>query len=172
MRNVAPAWALAALLLSFPAGAASAMAPQGGGSDVGVLPEEASEFDFWIGSWTVNGGGLDKVKRFGKGVAILETFKAPGGGGWSVNVFDATTRTWTQTWQTITGQYFQVTGKKEGDKIVLVGKIKNPQTGAIDLLRLSFVNISRNSFQQKYEMSSDNGVTWRNTSTVQFTRIQ
>ena len=173
VKNGVVVWALAALLLLAPGAALGAPPAQGGDdSDVGQLPEEASEFDFWIGSWQVNGGGLDKVKRFGKGVAILETFKAPGGGGWSVNVFDATTRTWTQTWQTSTGRYFQVTGKKEGNDIVLVGKVRNPQTGAIDLLRLSFVNISRNAFQQRYEVSTDDGATWRVTSTVQFTRVE
>jgi hypothetical protein len=172
-RNVALVWSLVGLLLLSPAAALGA-APQGGDDDSGVgrLPPEASEFDFWIGTWQVNGGGVDKVKRFGKGVAILETWKGLGGGGWSVNVFDVATRTWTQTWQTNTGQYLQVTGKKQGDAIVLVGKTRNPQTGAVDLLRLSFVNITRNRFEQRYEVSADDGATWQRGATQVFTRVQ
>ena len=172
-RNVALVWSLAGLLLFSPAPALGAAAWQDrGGSDVGVLPAEASEFDFWIGTWRVGPTATDKVKRFGKGVAILETYKAGPNSGWSVNVFDAETRTWTQTWYTNTGTYFQVTGKKVGNDIVLVGKTKHPQTGAVGLLRLSFVNITRNSFEQKYEISADNGETWTFLSTVPFTRIK
>jgi hypothetical protein len=160
--KVAIVWTLAAVLLTAPAAAA-----QG-------LPREASEFDFWIGTWRVGAGpgATDKVKRFGQGVAILETYKAGANGGWSVNVFDEATRTWTQTWYTNTGVYFQVTGKKQGDDIVLVGEFDNPQTPATELLRLSFINISRNYFEQKYETSTDNGVTWGQPSIVPFTRIK
>jgi hypothetical protein len=160
-RSVARVWALAVLLMVSPLGAAA----QG-------LPDGSSDFDFWIGTWRIGPIATDKVKRFGKGVAILETYKAGANSGWSVNVFDATTKTWTQTWYTNTGTYFQVTGKKEGNRIVLVGKVKNPQTGAEELLRLSFVNISANFFEQKYERSTDNGVTWTLQTTVPFTRVQ
>ena len=161
--KVAIVWTLAAVLLTAPAAAA-----QG-------LPREASEFDFWIGTWRVGAGpgaATDKVKRFGRGVAILEIYKAGANGGWSVNVFDATTKTWTQTWHTNNGTYFQVTGKKVGDDIVLVGETRHPQTGAVGLLRLSFINISRDYFEQKYEISTDNGATWGQPSIVPFTRIK
>ena len=135
------------------------------------LPDEAHDFDFWIGTWQIGPGATDKVKRFGKGIAILETFKSGNGAGYSVNVFDATTKTWTQTWQLNGGNYVQYTGKKEGNRIVLVGKVKNPQNGNEDLMRLSFVNISENFFEQKYERSTDGGATWQLLNTVPFRRI-
>jgi hypothetical protein len=149
-----------------PAARAQGIPPQPG------LPEEASQFDFWIGTWRVGPTAMDKVKRFGKGTAILETYTAGGLTGWSVNVFDPASKTWTQTWYTTGGTYFRFVGKKEGDNMVLVAETKNPQTGAVGLLRLSFVNITKDSFEQRYESSTDGGSTWGNRSTVPFVRIK
>ena len=170
--NLALVLALAAVLSVWPLSPASAALVPQDDAEVGSLPKEASEFDFWIGTWRVGTSAVDKVKRFGKGVAILETYTSGANKGWSVNTFDVTTRTWTQTWYTSNGTYFQVTGKKEGDKIVLVGKTKNPQNGAVGLLRLSFVNIARDSFDQQYDLSTDGGKTWTSMSTVPFRRIK
>lgn len=171
-RYVSLVWSLAGLLLLLPLAAPGAAAGQGD-AGVGALPAEASEFDFFVGTWRVGANATDKVKKFGKGLAILETYKvAGGGGGWSVTVFDATTKTWTQTWQTTSGNYTQFTGKKEGDDIVLVGKVRHPQSGAVGLMRLSFVNITRNSFEQKYDLSTDGGKTWSNSSRIPFTRMR
>ena len=171
--NLALVLALVAVLSSWPHSAVSApLVAQDDDSEVGSLPEEASDFDFWIGTWRVGSSATDKVKRFGKGVAILETYTNGANKGWSVNTFDVTTKMWTQTWHTNTGTYFQVTGKKDGNKIVLVGKTKNPQNGAVGLLRLSFVNITESSFDQQYDLSTDDGKTWSPLSTVPFRRMQ
>lgn len=129
------------------------------------LPDESNQFDFWLGTW-VAGGGTDKVKRIGDGVAILEKWDAGATKGWSINVFDPKTGTWTQTWHTTTGVYSQYTGKKEGDRIVLIGGTGN------QLQRLSFVDITRNSFTQLYENSSDGGQTWTVTGRVPFVRVK
>ena len=161
------------VFLLLPTFAAPALA--GGGSqktdDVGQLPDEASQFDFWIGKWSV-GGATDTVKRYGSGVAILEKYSPGAGFGYSVNVFDATDKTWTQTWIGPNGNYFQVTGSKQGDDIVLVGPFRSPADGKVKTLRLTFAHITKNSFDQVYETSEDGGVTWVPLSTVPFVRIK
>jgi hypothetical protein len=134
------------------------------------LPDEAGEFDFWIGTWTAP-GGTDKVKRFGSGVAVLETWTGGGGKGWSVNVFDASAKTWTQTWYHSAGTFFQLTGKMEGGRMVLVGSI-SPPGGPAKLLRLSFIEITASSFSQLYEESSDGGATWVVTNRIPFRRVK
>jgi hypothetical protein len=135
------------------------------------LPEETSELDFWIGSWTVNGGGVDKVKRFGDGIAILETYTSNGVKGWSVNTYDKKTGTWTQTWH-IGTIFSQFTGRKVGDEIILVTDAVDPSDGVLKPLRLKFSNIKKNSFDQVYEKSNDGGVTWIETSRNTFVRIR
>ena len=132
------------------------------------LPEEASQMDFWLGTWRVGSVGVatDKVKRLGSGVAIFEKFENGGLKGWSINVFDTKTETWTQTWYTTSGTYIQFTGKKEGDRIVLVAGTGN------DLLRLSFIDITKDSFTQLYESSHDGGQTWVMPSRVPFVRVK
>ena len=74
--------------------------------------------------------------------------------------------TWTQTWHTTAGVYIQFTGKKEGDRIVLVAGTGN------ELLRLSFIEITRDSFTQLYESSHDGGQTWVNPNRVPFVRMK
>ena len=134
------------------------------------IPEQAGEFDFWIGTWSAP-GGTDKVKRFGKGVAVLETWSGGGGPGWSVNVYDKATGTWTQTWFHSSGTFTQFKGKKEGDRIVLVAETQTP-TGEPSLMRLSFIEITKKSFTQLYEHSTDGGATWVELNRLPFTRIK
>jgi hypothetical protein len=140
------------------------------GQPFAALPEEMSQFDFWLGTWSI-GTAVDKVKRVGKGVAILETYTSGDTEGYSINTFDVTTKTWTQTWVTNKGTYFQLTGKKVGNDIVLVGEAPAPGGGK-RLLRLTFANITRDSFQQRYESSTDGGQTWGGLNVVPFTRIK
>jgi hypothetical protein len=132
------------------------------------LPEESDQLNFWIGTWRVGsvGTATDKVKKLGDGIAILEKYEFGGTKGWSINVFDSTTGTWTQTWHTTAGVYIQFTGKKEGDRIVLVAGTGN------ELLRLSFIEITRDSFTQLYESSHDGGQTWVNPNRVPFVRMK
>jgi hypothetical protein len=137
------------------------------------IPEEAKQFDFWLGTWNVGSGGfggVDKVKRLGKGVAIYEKYTAPGGGGWSINVYDTRTQTWTQTWYAPGGSYFQVTGKKQGNDIVLVGEWGPPDDRR--LLRLSYIEITKDSFTQLYEESRNGGQAWVETNRIPFTRAK
>jgi hypothetical protein len=164
--------ALAVALACPIAPASAALVPQSDDSKGPPLPEEATHFDFWIGTWQVGPTAIDKVKRFGKGVAILETYTNGANKGWSVNTFDLKTKTWTQTWYLTAGGFFQLTGKKEGNRIVLVGETTHPQTGEVALMRLSFINITPDSFDQLYEASTDGGKTWKTTSTVPFRRIK
>ena len=135
------------------------------------LPDQTSELDFWIGSWRVNGGGVDKVKRFGNGIAILETYTANSSKGWSVNTYDEKTGTWTQTWH-INNIYSQFTGRKVGDEIILETEKVDPTDGVLKPLRLKFTRIRRDSFDQVYEKSNDGGVTWIETARNTFTRIK
>jgi hypothetical protein len=162
----------AVLLLAAPGAGAPGQGSSAAAPASAALPEGAKQFDFWIGTWSTGGSGVDKVKRFGKGVAILEKYNSGSLAGWSVNVYDVESDTWTQTWQTNTGNYFQVRGRKRGDDIVLEGEITSPRDGKRKLLRLTFAEITRDSFKQLYDESEDGGETWTRVSTVPFTRMR
>jgi hypothetical protein len=160
---------LCALLLALSAPVATKAHLIGVLQDTSALPPEAREFDFWVGTWDLgtNGNqGHDVVKRVGAGVGILEKFTAPGVQGWSITVYDPRSETWTQTWHTTKGSYIQFTGKKEGDQIVLVS-IKDDTH-----LRLSFVDIKKDSFAQVYAVSHDGGKTWQQLNRIPFIRVK
>src|SRR5690349_11218809 len=101
MRYVLSFLFAAAIVVTSATSSAAQNPPQPG------LPEEASQLDFWLGTWKVGttGAGIDKVKRLGDGVAIFEKYEFGSQKGWSINVFDSTTQTWTQTWHTNAGVY-------------------------------------------------------------------
>lgn len=141
-----------------------------GGNRTETLPEGAHEFDFTIGRWNIQqvGGGTatDVVKSFG-GVAITEKMRANGFVGNSVTVLDSATGLWTQTYYDNQNTYLQLTGRREGDEVVLVGTMIGAD-GVAHPSRLRYLDITRNAFDQVIESSDDGGETWSVTVRLQF----
>src|SRR5688572_965830 len=65
---------------------------------------EYRQFDFWVGRWTVKRpdrtiAGHNVITREHGGCVLLESWTGTGGvTGRSLNIFDAATKRWHQTW--------------------------------------------------------------------------
>ena len=147
--------ALVVLLVAVGFVTAGAQGFRGGGdvrSDAArTLPAGAHDFDFTIGRWNIQqvgaGTATDTIKSFGNGVAITEKMRAPNFAASTVTVFDSTTGLWTQTYFDNSGLYAQQTGGRDGDDMVLVGPLIDPN-GVTHLSRLRYINITRRSFDR------------------------
>jgi hypothetical protein len=141
----------------------------------GNLPGDFEQFAFWVGKWNIQQEGApgiatDTIKRLGNGIALLEKYRAPDGStGTSVTVYDVATGLWTQTWSDSGGGYIQVTGGPEGDRIVMTGMNINPDSSRV-MSRLIFEKITRRTFDQIGQFSTDGGATWQVGYVTHWTR--
>lgn len=90
---------------------------------------EHRQFDFWIGTWDVQGAAgkpasRNVIERAFGGCALVERYTAPGGyQGQSLNAWDAGRRRWHQTWVDNGGLLLQLDGGWSGTQMVLEGEV-------------------------------------------------
>ena len=92
-----------------------------------VDPAKYSEFDFWIGEWTVYAygsttiAGHSKIESIIDGVGLLENYHVPKGGykGKSLNKYNPAKSQWEQYWIDNSGLTLHLTGGLQGDKMVM-----------------------------------------------------
>ncbi|MCX6169323.1 MAG: hypothetical protein NTX65_08285 [Ignavibacteriales bacterium] len=130
---------------------------------------EASQFDFWIGSWNlewkdkkgdIQHGTNTVIKILGSCV-IEENFVGPGATpylGRSMSVFSTNTNKWQQTWVDNQGGYLDFIGEFKDGKMILSRSftINNVKT----IQRMVYYNITKDSFNWNWENSTDDGKTW------------
>lgn len=90
---------------------------------------EYHQFDFWIGDW--DGFDMDKpavvvarnhVDRILDGCVLREDYRGTNGlAGQSLSIYDASRRTWSQTWVTSRGNVLLIEGNFSGGDMVLSG---------------------------------------------------
>ena len=141
---------------------------------------EAAQFDFWIGDWELSWKdsvrGSNHVERVFGSCAVQENFQDPQtnylGKSWSV--YNANYKMWQQTWIDNRGGYIHLTGKMQGDSMILyteertvpaamspTGKLRN---------RMVYYNISKDSFDWSWEASTDGGATWKPNWRIHYER--
>lgn len=132
-------------------------------------------YDFWVGTWElewkddqVTGGmaeGRNHIEKILDGRVIKENFEALNGSlegfqGKSYSVYDSVSQTWKQTWVDNQGGYLDFKGKVDGNKRIFFRKGKNPKGDEI-LQRMVFHDISADSFVWDWEISEDQGTSWK-----------
>ena len=128
---------------------------------------EASQFDFWVGDWTLYTAdtitGTNTIYKVMDGCTIQENFNSPGSSytGKSWSVYNPQTKLWQQTWVDNQGEYISLTGKFEAGKMTLVTPSKKMPNGREMIFRMIFYNINKDSFDWSWEGSSDAGLTWK-----------
>ncbi len=125
------------------------------------------QFDFWLGDWNVinaagKPAGKNHVVSLFDGCGLQENWEsAQGGRGTSLNVYDAVTGHWHQTWVDDHGGLLELNGGLEGGKMVLIGtrpSVKEKATRVVH--RITWTPLAPDRVEQHWEASTNEGRTW------------
>lgn len=140
---------------------------------------EASQFDFWVGSWQLDWKDPDGSVKTGSNVinkifgscVIEENFSSGDKSylGKSISMYNPVKKLWQQTWVDNGGSYLDFTGGLDGDKMILKRKGIN-RNGIEVLQRMVFYDITKNEFSWNWEYSKDDGATWNLVWKIHYTR--
>lgn len=142
---------------------------------------EASQFDFWLGEWALKWKDTDGKDRNGKnvitktlgGCVIEENFTAGDNSliGRSLSVYNPVKKVWQQTWVDNNGAYMEFTGGKDNENMYLQRKVLNKQGKEI-IQKMTFTDITNDSFKWLWESSSDGGAVWSLIWEIRYTRMK
>jgi hypothetical protein len=125
------------------------------------------QFDFWLGEWEVtdSGGkpaGRNRIVSLFNGCGLQENWEsAQGAKGTSLNVYDAVTGRWHQTWVDDHGGLLELDGGIDAGKMVLIGSrpsVKEKGTRVVH--RIVWTPLAPGKVQQHWEFSKNEGRTW------------
>ncbi len=124
------------------------------------------QFDFWVGEWQVSNKQNSNVSQssislINDGCGILEEYTtAAGYQGKSLNIYDATTEQWHQTWIDNGGTLLQLDGKFEQGKMTLSGVTYN-KDGKKVLNRIIWTPNADGTVRQQWLVSNNKGKKWQ-----------
>ena len=143
--------------------ATPALAQQG--PPPGCSSAESSQFDFWVGSWTVTDPagatvGSSRIEKASRGCAILESWTgASGADGHSINFYDPDTRSWHQVWMGANGLPLRLEGGSDrSGRMMMSGQRTTPQ--GVTRNRITWTLRDDDTVEQLWETSMDDGATW------------
>ncbi|NNF51231.1 MAG: hypothetical protein HKN59_02220 [Gammaproteobacteria bacterium] len=128
---------------------------------------EYRQFDFWIGNWEVIVAGEKKagdnlIEVVNNGCALMESYATQTGyRGHSFNIYDATRQLWHQSWVDNSGLLLTIEGGIVDGSMVMTGTRtrKTPQGEVLD--RISWTPLDDGSVRQVWEISGDDGASWK-----------
>lgn len=145
-------------------------------------PGGPDALDFWVGKWKLTwkdkdgsiATGKNKIKKILKDKVIKEEFKVLSGTqkdfkGRSLSVYNPRTGEWNQTWVDSQSAYMTFTGEFAGDRRIFKREFKAAD-GKIIKQRMVFYNIKTDEFDWDWELSTDNGSTWKKQWSIHYTR--
>ncbi|MDH5255549.1 MAG: hypothetical protein OEW72_06480 [Gammaproteobacteria bacterium] len=138
-------------------------AAQAAGND--CADPRARHFDFWIGDWQVvnaNGtvAGRNRIEAILDGCVLQETWAGTSGSaGTSLNFFDTGRGKWRQFWVWREGTTLELEGGLVNGAMVMEGD--SLEDGAQVLNRITWTRRSGGKVNQLWEVSADNGKTWK-----------
>lgn len=144
---------------------------------------EAGSLDFGLGDWDLTwpadqtGGepgetmtGRNRIDRVLGGHVIEESFSSEDGfTGRSVSVFDERERIWRQTWVDDAGGYITLSGARDGEDLILATS-PTVRDGETRFNRMVFSDITGDSLLWRWQVTSDDGATWRDLWTITYRR--
>jgi len=128
------------------------------------------DWDFWVGEWNVYSNdeartfqGTNSIKKEYNNCLMTETWQgAGGGGGFSINYYNAVTDEWRQVWVANGYSIDYTGGLNEDGAMVLNGFIYNYRTDAATPFRGTWSQFDNGDVRQFFETQSAEGewVTW------------
>ena len=125
------------------------------------------QFDFWLGDWDVvdaagKPAGKNHVVSLFDGCGLQENWESvQGGRGTSLNVYDAVTGHWHQTWVDDHAGLLELSGGIEDGKMVLAGARPSvKEKGSRVVHRITWTPIAADKVRQHWEASKNEGRTW------------
>jgi hypothetical protein len=121
---------------------------------------EHRRFDFWLGTWDVQGAGggppgRNVIAVEHDGCVLRESYVNRAYSGTSLNYYDPRDGQWHQTWVDNQGQPLRLAGRWNGESMVLASA---PIAGAVD--RITWTPRPDGTVRQLWERSDDGGATW------------
>lgn len=105
--------------------------------------------------------GTNKIESILSGCVLVEDWRSNGRhAGQSYNVYNARTGMWHQSWVDNRGLLLLLDGGIEEDRMILTGRSLDA-AGETALNRITWTPISPDSVSQLWEISMDDGATWR-----------
>jgi hypothetical protein len=137
---------------------------------------ENRQFDFWLGEWEVRDAagklvGHNQITSLHKGCVLFENYRAGEFSGSSLNIHDADTRKWHQTWVDSSGGLLVIEGGFVDGKMILAGETIDPEKpgNKIDN-RITWQPLADGRVRQLWETSADKGRTWTTTFDGYYTK--
>jgi hypothetical protein len=124
--------------------------------------ESHRQFDFWVGQWTVTAGdqpaGNNRIEKRHQDCALAEHWTSAQGNftGSSLNIYDAATGRWHQTWVDSSGTLLLLDGQLRNGQMVLEGT--RPGTNGAEVRhRISWTPNPDGRVRQHWETRSGDG---------------
>ena len=124
------------------------------------------QFDFWVGEWQVsnkqnNNVSQSSISLINDGCGILEEYTTTTGfQGKSLNIYDATTQQWHQTWIDNSGTLLQLNGKFEQGRMTLSGMTFD-KDGKEVLNKIVWTPNADGTVRQQWLVSNEQGKKWQ-----------
>lgn len=137
---------------------------------------EASQFDFWLGDWSLFSAdtitGLNSIQKVMDGCTIQENFSSERinyiGKSWSV--YSPQRKIWQQTWVDNQGAFIYLTGEFKDGVMTLSTAARNMPNGKEMISRMRFYNITKDNFDWTWEATTDAGATWQPNWQIHYVR--
>ena len=139
---------------------------------------EASQFDFWLGNWDLTYNdtmhAVNLITKDLDNCVIHEHFKSPStkyfGESWSV--YNPKTKKWQQTWVDSQGGYITLNGVFENATMTLYTEPFIDQKGNKVQYRMLFNNITADKFDWNWDVTNDEGKTWKSSWEIHYKRAK
>ena len=134
-------------------------------ADKGCPDPRSHHFDFWIGNWEVvnaNGtvAGRNRIDAILDGCVLQESWTGTSGSaGTSLNFFDTGRGKWRQVWVWREGTTLELEGGLVNGAMVMEGDSVEDDKPVRN--RITWTRRSAGKVNQLWEVSADNGKTWK-----------